>query len=56
MDEHILLDLVANSQIILKGIQYGIFVQDIDVFRKALIDLKEVVELMHEVLDDDFGE
>ena len=56
MDEHILLDLVANSQIILKGIQYGIFVQDIDVNRKALIDLKEVVELMHEVLDDDFGE
>jgi hypothetical protein len=56
MDEHILLDLVANSQIIIKGIQYGVFVQDIDVLTKAVIDLKEVVNVMQEVIDNDFGE
>jgi len=56
MDEHILLDLVANSQIVIKGIQYGIFAQDIDVTRKAVLDLKDVVEVMSEVIEDDFGE
>jgi len=55
MDEHILLDLVANSQIVLKGVQYGVFSQDIDVIRKAVLDLKDVVEVMNEVIDDDFG-
>jgi hypothetical protein len=56
MDEHILLDLVANSQIVLKGVQYGIFAQDIDVLKKAVLDLKDVVDVMSEVIDDDFGE
>jgi hypothetical protein len=56
MDEHILLDLVANSQMVLKGIQYGVFVQDIDVLTKAVIDLKEVANVMQEVIDNDFGE
>ena len=56
MDEHILLDLVANSQIVLKGVQYGVFAQDIDVTRKAILDLEDVVGLMHEVIDDDFGQ
>jgi len=56
MDEHILLDLISNSQIVLKGIQYGIFVEDIDIIRKAVLDLQEVVEIMNEVMADDFGE
>ena len=56
MDEHILLDLVANSQIVLKGIQYGVFIQDIDIMRKAVLDLQDVVEIMNEVIEDDFGE
>ena len=56
MDEHILLDLVANSQIVLKGIQYGVFAQDIDVTKKAILDLRDVVVIMNEVIDDDFGE
>jgi len=56
MDEHILLDLVANSQIVLKGIQYGVFAQDIDVTKKAVLDLRDVVLIMNEVVDDDFGE
>ena len=56
MDEHILLDLVANSQIVLKGVQYGVFSQDIDVIRKAVLDLKDVVEVMNEVIADDFGQ
>jgi len=56
MDEHILLDLVANSQIVLKGVQYGVFSQDIEVTRKAVLDLKDVVEIMSEVIEDDFGE
>ena len=56
MEEHILLDLIANSQIVLKGVQYGVFAQDIDVTRKAILDLKDVVKVMYEVLEDDFGE
>jgi len=56
MDEHILLDLVANSEIVLRGIQYGVFAQDIDVLKKAVLDLVDVVEVMTEVIDDDFGE
>jgi len=56
MEEHILLDLIANSQIVLKGVQYGIFAQDIDVIRKAVLDLKDVVDVMSEVIDDDFGQ
>jgi len=56
MDEHILLDLVANSQIVLKGVQYGVFSQDMDVIKKAVLDLKDVVEVMNEVIADDFGE
>ena len=56
MEEHILLDLIANSQIVLKGVQYGIFAQDIDVIRKAVEDLKDVVDIMSEVIDDDFGQ
>jgi len=55
MDEHILLDLVANSEIVLRGIQYGVFAQDIDVLKKAVLDLVDVVEVMTEVIDDDFG-
>ena len=56
MDEHIVLDLVANVQIVVKGIQYGVFAQEIDIVRKAVADLKDVVEVMSEVVEDDFGE
>ena len=56
MEEHIVLDLVANVQIVVKGIQYGVFAQDIDTVRKAVADLKDVVEVMSEVVEDDFGE
>jgi len=56
MDEHILLDLVANSEIVLKGVQYGVFSQDMDVIKKAVLDLKDVVEVMNEVIADDFGQ
>ena len=56
MEEHVVLDLVANAQIVVKGIQYGIFAQDIDTLRKAVADLKDVVEIMSEVVEDDFGE
>jgi len=56
MYEHELLDLVAHSQIVIKGIQYGVFKKDIDVTRKAILDLKDVVKVMYEVLEDDFGE
>ena len=56
MEEHIVLDLVANVQIVVKGIQYGVFAQDIDIVRKAVADLKDVVEVMSEVVEDDFGE
>ena len=55
MDEHILLDLVAKSQIILKGVQYGVMSQDIDILRKAVMDLQDVVGIMNEVIADDFG-
>ena len=56
MEEHVVLDLVANAQIVVKGIQYGVFAQDIDTLRKAVADLKDVVEVMSEVVEDDFGE
>ena len=56
MEEHVVLDLVANAQIVVKGIQYGGFAQDIDTLRKAVADLKDVVEVMSEVVEDDFGE
>ena len=56
MDEHLLLDLVANSQMVVKGIQYGIFAQDSGIIKKAVMDLQDVVEVMIEVIDDDFGE
>ena len=56
MDEHILLDLVANSQIVLMGVQYGVFAQDMEVIKKAVLDLKDVVEVMNEVIADDFGQ
>ena len=58
MEEHIVLDLVANAQIVIKGIQYGVFAQDIETLRKAVADLKDVVEVMSEVVEDDyvFGE
>ena len=39
MDEHELLDQVAKSQIITKGIQYGIFAHDKETLRKAVEDL-----------------
>jgi len=55
MEEHIVLDLVANSQIVLSGIKYAVFVQDIDILRKAVFDLKDVVDVMFEVIEDDFG-
>jgi len=47
MDEHILLDLVANSQIVIKGIQYGIFAQDIDVTRLQQEQLNDYGKLRH---------
>ena len=56
MEEHIVLDLVANAQIVVKGIQYGVFAQDIDTLRKAVAELKDVVDVMSEVVEDDFGE
>jgi len=56
MEEHIVLDLIANVQIVIKGIQYGVFAQDIDTLRKAVADLKDIVEVMSEVVEDDFGE
>ena len=56
MEEHVVLDLVANAQIVVKGIQYGVFAQDIDTLRKSVADLKDVVEIMSEVVEDDFGE
>ena len=56
MDEHILLDLVVQAEIILKGIHYGVFVQDIDTVRKAVIDLKDCADTMDSIVEDDFGE
>ena len=56
MDEHILLDLIAQSEIVLKGIQYGVLVQDIDIVRKAVIDLKEFADTMDSIVENDFGE
>ena len=56
MEEHVVLDLVANAQIVVKGIQYGVFAQDIDTLRKAVAELKDVVDVMSEVVEDDFGE
>jgi ABC-type proline/glycine betaine transport system permease subunit len=56
MDEHILLDLIAQAEIILKGIHYGVLVQDIDTVRKAVIDLKDCVETMDSIVEYDFGE
>ena len=56
MDEHILLDLVVQAEIILKGIHYGVFVQDIDTVRKAVIDLKDCAETMDIIVEDDFVE
>ncbi len=56
MEEHVVLDLVANAQIMIKGIQYGVFAQDIDTLRKAVADLKDIVHVMSEVVENDFGE
>ena len=56
MEEHIVLDLVANLQIVVKGIQYSVFTQDIDTLRKAVAELKDVVDVLSEVVEDDFGE
>ena len=55
MDEHELLDLVAKSQIITRGIQYGVVAQDIDTLRKAVIDLKDCAEDMDDLVAHDFG-
>ena len=56
MEEHVVLDLVANAQIMIKGIQYGVFAQDIDTLRKAVADLNAIVHVMSEVVENDFGE
>lgn len=56
MDEHELLDLVAKSQIITRGIQYGVVAQDIDTLRKAVIDLKDCAEDMDDLVTNDFRE
>ena len=56
MDEHELLDQVAKSQIITKGIQYGIFAQDKETLRKAVEDLKGCVVVMDDIIADDIGQ
>ena len=56
MDEHDILDLAAKAQIITKGIEYGVMVQDIDTLRKAVMDLQQCAVILDEIVEDDFGE
>ena len=56
MDEHELLDQVAKSQIITKGIQYGVFAQDKETLRKAVEDLKGCVLVMDDIIEADIGQ
>tara|TARA_R110002020_G_scaffold153136_4_gene332306 strand:+ start:2556 stop:2726 length:171 start_codon:yes stop_codon:yes gene_type:complete len=51
-----ILDLVKDTEIINKGIEYAVHVKDIDTLKKAVIDLKECADIMDEIVEDDFGE
>ncbi len=55
MDEHEFLDQGAKIELILQGIRYAIVFQDIDVLRKAVIDLQDCVDIMNNMVEDAFG-
>ena len=54
LDDHAILDMVAKAQIVLHGVQYGVFFKDIDVLRKCAIDLKECAEIVDEIVEERF--
>tara|TARA_Y100000310_G_C20604512_1_gene774801 strand:+ start:587 stop:778 length:192 start_codon:yes stop_codon:yes gene_type:complete len=56
MDEHELLDLGAKAEIILSGLRYAVVFQDLDILKKCVIDLKECVDAMDSMVEDEFGD
>tara|TARA_Y100000310_G_scaffold345435_1_gene464994 strand:- start:5327 stop:5539 length:213 start_codon:yes stop_codon:yes gene_type:complete len=56
MDEHELLDLGAKAEIVLSGLRYAVVFQDLDILRKCVMDLRNCVDAMDEVLEDEFGD
>lgn len=56
IDEHELLDLGAKAEIILSGMRYAVVFQDLDVLKKCVFDLKDCVNVIESVVEDDFGD
>ena len=56
VDEHELLDLAAKAEIILSGLRYAVVFQDLDILKKCVIDLRDCVDAMDSMVEDDFGE
>jgi len=56
IDEHELLDLGAKVGIILQGLRYAVVFQDLDIVRKCVIDLKDCVDAMESMIEDQFGD
>jgi hypothetical protein len=56
IDEHELLDLGAKAEIILNGLRYAVVFQDLDILKKCVVDLKDCVDIMDSMIEDEFGE
>ena len=54
IDEHELLDLGAKAEIILHGIRYAVLFKDIDILRKAVVDLQDCANILDEIVEHRF--
>jgi len=55
LDEHGLLDLSAKMEIILQGMRYAVFFRDLDALNGCMLELKHTVDVMDEVVEEQFG-
>ena len=54
LDDHEILDLGAKAEIILHGIRYAVLFKDIDVLRKAVVDLQDCANILDAIIEDRF--
>ena len=54
LDDHEIIDLGPKAEIIIQGFRYAVLFKDIDVLRKAVVDLQDCANILDAIIEDRF--